>query len=248
MKFQTILAAYDTLRQDEKLSLFDDLAWTLGFSSLTASQPKEAYDLEASLLFMGVLISERPLRLGRFLPVLFLWLSNYSKFINAQKITKMMTAYDEIHQTESCYALELMKRYLRFHEPKRYKTALKIRPIKEAFYLDQRMKELVDMALELEGFPEWLDVHSGYMMPKSTFHTKSMDVLSEKVLFDRNEQFRLRLLMGVCYRADALWMLKREPALTPTQLAAECFMSYEPAHRLLHELRTYQLYEIGAVS
>jgi|GEM_PF-5472767 len=86
------------------------------------------------------------------------------------------------------------------------------------------------------------------MMPKSSFQAKSMDVLSEKVLFDWNEQVRLRLLMGVCYRADALWMLRREKALTPTELAAECFMSYEPAHRLLSELRTYQLYEVGVVS
>lgn len=230
----------DNFRNEDSsmLQSFDEFCYTLGFSTLTPRIPEKPVDLEVALVGMAELLSLRGAGLDRFFPLLFSWLKNFSHFLNAAKLSKLLMTRVKSKKDELPYALSLMMLYLKRTEPKRF-GALKPRRAVAPFYREPRMAKLVEGVLQKEGLPDWLKEKDGYRLPRSAFEAKEMDLLSEKALFARNRQLALRLLLGPGHKADALWVLERKKDVTPSELVRETGMSYEPAHRNLRELRAY---------
>lgn len=121
-------------------------------------------------------------------------------------------------------------------DPKRFKN-LKPHPLEKPFYLEPRLKELVDMELESVGFMDGLTKSLGLMFPKGAFKEKESDLVDDARLFRRNSQLRMRHLLGANYRSDVAVMVKTRPSLSARELSRTLLLSYEPAHRLVQEMR-----------
>ncbi len=236
MLLRKTLKTLDTKTQGELKDLFDQAAWTLGFSSFSAT-PKSPLDVEAAVVLVAYLVGQSELRLSRFLSVLVHWLSTRHNYLHAAKLLKMAQAM-EVALGE-IPTLRLAMHVLQKADPKKFRN-FKPGLLSEPFYLEPRFAALVDQKVAKEGY--YLDLHAedGFCLPKSAFKPRASDLLSEEALLKRNEQLRLRLLYGISWRSDAVLLLRDHPEMTASELSDTLMLSYEPAHRLVSELMRYR--------
>lgn len=221
--------------KEESLAFFDNMAYSLGFSSLS-TRTMVAVDVETSLVLMASLLHRKELRLSRFIPAFVGYLERYHHLLNPPKLLKMSRMFEN---DDGLPFLQLMKHVLRSQDSKRFR-AYSASPLRTPFYLDLRFKSLVDDMLAEEGFYLNLTSESGLMFPKGSFKGKVSDLLPMDRYLARNEQLRLRYFFGSNYRGDAVLLLKCHPRISAKELAETLLLSYEPAYRLVQDLREYQ--------
>jgi hypothetical protein len=236
MRLRKLLKSLDTKTAEELAELFDRAAWTLGFSSLSAT-PKVAMDTEAAVVLVAYLVSQPELRLARFLSVLLNWVQTRHHLLHAAKLLKMAQAAEGA--LGEMPTLRLVLYALRKTDPKKFQN-FKLDPLSNPFYPEPRLAALVDRKLDKEGLYLDLPAKAGFHVPKSAFQPRASDLLSEEALLKRNEQLRLRLLHGVTWRSDAVLLLRDHPTMTASELSDTLMLSYEPAHRLVAEVSRYR--------
>ena len=241
MRFGEVLREASGAEATAALRTFDQAAWSLGFSTLSTMNDREPFDVEASVVMLTVLLGRRDLRLSRFVSVLTQWLRRYHGLVNPQKLLKIGRSAEKA--LGDLPLLRLAFFVLRNSDPKRFKK-FETAPLKDPFYLDPRLRDLVDRDIAKKGMFLGLSPSSGLMFPEGAFKERDSDLLPEAALLSRNMQLRLRLLLGANSRSDAAYQLARSPDVSARQLARIIFLSYEPAHRLKQELCRPEAIEI----
>jgi hypothetical protein len=194
-------------------------------------------DTEASVVLVAYLVSQPELRLNRFLSVLLNWLQTRHHLLHAAKLLKMAQAAEAA--LGEMPALRLVLHVLRKTDPKKFQN-YKPDPLSKPFYPEPRLAAFVDQKLSKEGLYLDLPAEAGFHVPKSAFRPRASDLLSEEALLKRNEQLRLRLLLGASWRTDAVLLLRDHPAMSASELSDTLMLSYEPAHRLVAEVSRYR--------
>ena len=244
MRFKQLLkTTAEQAELGDLMSLFERAAYTLGFSTLGTSV-SAPMDVEAAVTLMTYLAAREDLRLSRFTSVLMHWLSRYHHLLNAQKLLKMGKLAESILGQGELPLFRLASHALKKMDHKKFKN-FSARKLKQPFYVDPRLSSVVDHKLQEEGFYLGLTKSTGLMIPAGSFPERSSDLLSEEVFLKRNEQLRLRLLMGVGYRSDAVWLLNENANMSAREMSHRLLLSYEPAHRLATELRRYLAYDLS---
>ena len=236
MRFRVALKTLDTKTNDELLLLFDRAAFTLGFSSL-GMRTEELLDTETAIVLLAYVLGKHELRLARFVPVLVMWLSRYHSLLNAQKLSKMAREMESAVGELAIFRLVALA--LKASDPRKFRN-FRILPLTEPFYLEPRLRSLVDQKLKDQGFYPGLSKETGLMISASAFAARESDLVPEHTLFRRNEQLRHRLIHGATYRSDATLLLRDRPQMTAKELADTLMLSYEPAHRLSADIARYR--------
>lgn len=236
MRFRNSMKTLDTKTRDELLQLFDRVSYSLGFASLSTTT-FATLDVEGSIVLGAYLLSQRELRLSRFVPALVLWLQRYHGLVNAHKLIKMTTTAEA--ELGDLALMRLVAHVLKHCDSRKYKN-INIAPLQEPFYLEPRLKILVDTKVQQEGYYLAMPADLGIMISRSGLQLRDSDLISEDNYLKRNEQLRLRLLNGVNYRTDAAILLRDHPTISAKELSDTLCLSYEPAHRLTSEIAKYR--------
>lgn len=174
-------------------------------------------DIEDTLLFASEEAMDRfDLRL---LALLVTWFGTNARFVNADRLTRLV----EAHQSKRVRALWTAlarsqrsdRRFLRLSKAYRGR---RIDPgIKGSDFLIQRHGE----DPRFQGGP--------LRVAANLLRDRRADILTPSELAARHLAYRYRVLIGPTYRADMWAALEREPSLTATMLAKRTYGSYATA-------------------
>lgn len=237
MRYKTLLKNLASKDNDQDLlSFFDECSYTLGFFTSDAKE-RTPLDTEVAVVVMGYLLGKR-LGLNRYVGCYVNFLQTYHDYLNPHKLLRMTLCFEQTFKEDLPF-VQLMKYVLNKCDPKRYKYFL-AKPLKEKFYLDQELAELTDLLLEERGFFLSLPKKLNLMLPENSLRLRELDLLPKESFLRRNMQMRLRLFFGATYRGDALILLNNDPTISVKEVSETLMLSYEPSHRLVSELRSYQ--------
>ncbi|SMF83655.1 hypothetical protein [Pseudobacteriovorax antillogorgiicola] len=222
MNYRKFIEKLDNCTQNEAHKYLDRSLYQVGVF-LPSYSSKTHLDLELSLLTAFYLVGLKEMSATRFLGPLTLFLQKNVSLINRSKLQKM---WDHLGR-ERAPLMRLAMHLLGTTVSGNFSP----------FYLDQRMKALVDKKLAKEGTFMEVPLSLGLMIPAGSVRLRESDLVPELVLFKRNKQLRERLFMGGTFRADVSFQLKRNPATTPSDLEKRFAMTHEPAFRLLTDLK-----------
>ena len=222
MEYRKYLDKLDSCTSNKYKKYFDRSLYCMGVF-LPSYHSKNHMDLELSLLTVSYLVGRKDMASARFLGPLVAFLLKNKTLVNKQKLKKMWSYFGE----EKVPLMRLVM-FLLGSTPKGDYPP---------FYLDLRMKPLVDRKLEAEGFFMNLPRSLGLMLPSNSLRVREDDLLSDDLLFSRNPQLKERLFLGPSFRADVNFQLKRNPSTSASDLEKRFAMTHEPAFRLLNELK-----------
>ena len=208
-------------------SNFDERLCRVGFRLAGWGPPEPhkagAPDLEATLLEILECIHED----GRLLSLLVSWIKVHGAYVNVEKLRKLSRKASE----QANIWLSAMAGFAIAHQMPKWKTLARRQPEPRYFY----PPEVADGAIAMKGAIPWLE-KLNFRIPNGSIRIRETDVLSPEELAKVHRQYRNRYLYGPSWRADIITAVE-EGARTPTEVVKKVGCSYEPAHRVLRELK-----------
>jgi hypothetical protein len=200
-------------------SLYDDLSG-IGIE-LYGVKPNRGADIERTILSASKFIESED---RRILGLLASWITVHAKLLCVGKLKRLMTI-EVLGDPQVISALAFLAVKNGCHE---LKTLTKRYP-------EKRIWDATDTAIKIKG-PEESFLQAGLLLPKSNLRIRESDILPLEKLSKVHLQTRLRLIFGANIRADAVYYLSKGE-LSASELMRKIGSSYEPAHRILEELR-----------
>lgn len=188
-----------------------------------ATEPAPEPNIEDTLLAASAEAMERDDL--RTLAVLVTWLSVHAPWVNAARLTRIVSAQasDRIKALWAALALHLKKdrRFSRlaggYAGPQ-----LDLLPVGTDFQVRRSGEDE-----RFQGGP--------LRVPAHVLRDRRADVLSPMELARRHRAYRSRVLMGPSYRADMWAALEQDPSLSPAVLARRTYGSFATAWQVKHD-------------
>jgi hypothetical protein len=199
----------------------------VGFAVKVPESKRRAADIEESLLDASAAIVAGS---GDRIPApLFSWISVHGERVNVERLRKLMARFDE--EQEHLVWIAAFAFFGLSLGQSRWKLLAKAPDGEFALVNLEAARRLVAM----KGQVSWA-VGTGFLIPNGSVTISPKNVLSPEQLARVCDQYRNRLIFGTCWRADIATAIARG-ASTPSEAARASGSSYEPAHRVMQELR-----------
>lgn len=160
---------------------------------------------------------------------LFSWISIHGERVNIERLRKLMKKYDGAQ--EDLIWIAAFAYFGLSQGQTRWKLLAKPSSKEVSLVSPETARRLIAM----KGEESWSE-GSGFLIPKGSLSISTKNVLSPAQLAGVCDQYRNRLIFGTSWRADIATAIERG-ASTPSEAARASGSSYEPAHRVMQELR-----------
>jgi hypothetical protein len=202
-------------------SLYEDLAG-IGVE-ISAVEPNRSADIERTLLLASSHVDGEDRRLLGYLAS---WISVHAGIVCVGKLKRIMSA-ENLGDSQVVSALAFLAIDFGFHEWKLLAKEFPERPLWNS--------ASTSSSLKMKGADPNFE-RAGLLLPKSFLRIRASDILPIEALCKVHLQARLRLIFGANLRADGVYYLSKG-ALSASELMRKIGSSYEPAHRILEELK-----------
>lgn len=199
----------------------------IAFSVRVPSNVQRNADIEETLIAASCVLSQGEGE--RILGPLLSWIWIHGERVNMERLRKLMKSH-----TGSSQELQWIGAFAHFGAScgqTRWKL-LKSSPSEEVSHVGV---EAARRIIAIKGEESW-SRGTGFLIPSRSAVVSDKNVLSPAQLARACPQYRNRLIFGTSWRADIATAIG-QGAKTPTEAARLSGSSYEPAHRVLQELR-----------
>ncbi len=212
MGYKRAIAPSDILQADALTSAM------AGIGVAFAAEPNHAANIEDTLYFASLEGMDRDDL--RTLSVLTMWLSVYSRWINADRLVRVLQS-QECSERVRCF----WTAFSRWMEKDRRFARL------AAFYKGPRLDLLaagMDFLVRRFGEDPRFQ-HGPLRVPANTLRIRESDVLTPAELARHHRVFKARVMMGPSYRADLWASLEQDPSLSVAEIARRGHASFATA-------------------
>jgi len=191
-----------------------------GIGMLFAVKADYDANIENTLYFASIDGMENPDL--RTLSMLISWIDIHSRWINVDRLTRLIEKNDSVPVNAFWTAVALWKKKdRRFHRlSKRYSGKRFALELSGSDFLIRRHGE----------DPRFRD--GPILIAANVLRDRKTDVLSPSELAKRHSVYRWRVLIGPGYRADMWAALSQDPTLSASQLARKAYGSFATAHQV----------------
>jgi hypothetical protein len=202
-------------------SLYSNLAG-IGVE-LYGVKPNRDADIEHTILLTSTFVESEDRRL---LGLLASWVVVHAKLVCVGKLKRLLLK-EKLGDEQIISALAFLAVRKGAHE---WGTLTKRLPSRRLWG-----ETTSDAVFTIKGAEESFS-KAGIQLPKTFLRIRASDILSIERLAKVHLQTRLRLIFGANTRADAVYYLSKG-ASSASDLMRKAGCSYEPAHRIMRELR-----------
>ena len=186
-------------------------------------QLKDAPDIEATLLDILGHMGED----GR----LFSWALSWVKVHGASVIVEKLRKLSKMRPESSVVWLSALAALAVQEGMSKWRPLVKKQAEPRFFF----PRDLSEGVIAMKGAVPWLKTLN-LLLPEGSLRIRETDVLTPEQLAEIHRQYRNRYLFGPSWRADIVTAIE-DGAKTPTEIMKRVGCSYEPAHRVLRELK-----------
>jgi hypothetical protein len=167
---------------------------------------------------------------GRILAVLCMWLDNYSRWILASRLTKLVekTKSQRVRAFWSAFAV------WKKSDPRFIKLS-KIYQGQRIYAYGKRMKETTEFLIQRHGGEDERFRNGPMIAARTTIRQRDSDAINPSQIVKRHKSLRYRIMMGPTYRADLWAELERQPDLSVAELARKTYASYKTAREVKND-------------
>lgn len=186
----------------------------------------EYVDFEAILAEAFVTIPQRRDR-GRLTTLLLSWIATHGWCINHEKLKKSLRRFPPA---------ELVNSYASLAGSFAIQQKLKGWNYLLSFASANDMRDLSESStIEMRGLEPWA-LSAGFRLAKDTLKVDPRWVMSRSQLAEFRPEYKNRLIVGPNWRADVLSVVEKG-VYRPADVQKIISISYEPAHRILKDLK-----------
>ena len=161
----------------------------------------------------------------RTLAVLVTWFDVHSRWINADRLTRLVAESDSKRVRVFWSAVAKWK-----EKDRRFSRLAKQSARTRIDLLQAGSDYLIERHGEDERF------QSGPLrVPANVLRDRPADVLPPEVLAQRHHAYRFRIMMGPTYRADMWAMMEIKPTISAAELARTTYGSFATASQVKHD-------------
>ena len=165
----------------------------------------------------------------RWLGSLLAWVRIHGGVVIIEKLVKILQR--RFKQGASVEFAALLGQFALEHDHRRWRALLVFAP-KSPRLVGPPL--LADSLIKVRGEEDWAQP-ANFLVPRGSLAAESKWVLSPGQLAKLSRQYRNRLIYGPQWRADIITAVEHG-ARTPAAASRTSGASYEPCHRVLHEL------------